>query len=203
MLRFISYLRQHYWVTVVVAATLPGTSAAGIEFVATGGVQGPWPIGAAIAGGIFTALVLKIVRPSNAIQPSPTIEEANLTNATKGAPSNTEGRFFSPRSLDELVDDVRGQTSIVAREVSKRHIGHWLRIRGSITDVSDYEDWIWVHISSSSSDVTLTLEFNKNLWREKLVAYNGGDEISAIGKIESIENGYRGHINLEDCELLP
>lgn len=203
MLRTINYLRRRYWTTVVVAATLPGASAAAIEFVVTNGVQGPWPIGTAIAGGVLTAVVLRFVQIPELTQTHSGAETVLSPDSSQFLPSKTGGRFFSPRSLDELVGELEGQTSIVAREVSKRHIGHWLRVRGRISDVSEYEDWIWVHISPLNSDIRLMLEFTKKSWHEKLVAYNAGDEISAIGKITSIEKSYRGYIELEDCELQP
>ncbi len=230
MRRVVGYGKSRYWLTLLVAAALPSVTAAGVEYVMTRGVSGEIPIAAAVVGGIVTMFALKFIetpedneRPEVAEIPEKPLNKSSVGHTSlsddvarhepiQSVPKITEvpnpsgqlieERFFSPRTLDELVAEVKGLTNIVAEDVSKRHIGHWLRVEGCVKDVWKRGASVSLLVGPLDTEVLLHMEFDGSLWRERLVAFNVGDQVSAIGKIESIGFYLRGSVRLEKCELV-
>ena len=184
------------WATVAVAMILPGVLTAAVEYVITRGVSGAISIGAAVIGGLLAAILLSFIErpviPEPPNQPEPLSERVSLSSET---------RVFSPRTPTELVAEIEGKsmTTLTAAAVSQRHIGQWLRVNGSIDNIYDWLGSITVSIKTLEHQTSMTLQFNKNVWLETLKPFNIGDQITAIGKIDSISSI---SVTLEECELI-
>lgn len=202
MQRAIRYGKSRYWTTVAVATVLPGVATAVIEYIVANGVKGLWPIAIAVMGGCLTMLALKLIKAPDFSEVASPTEISLSLEVPAYAGRLVEGRFFSPRTPDELVAEITGQTDIVAAEAIKRHIGHWLRVAGSVRDVSDRGGSVLLYIDLSDSRVSFSMEFNREYWRERLVAYNKGDQVVAIGQINYINSHIGGVIRLDDCEFV-
>ena len=201
MRKILGRLRNRYKTTVAFAAISPGLFATAIEYLVTGGTQGFIPIGAALGGGVISVAILELIEDDDSsrrasFQPLTPISEISSQSGVR-----TDGRFYSPRTIDELVAEVKGLTDIAAEGVSKRHVGHWLKIRGKVDNITEYENWVFLFVSLTNSNVRVTLDFDGNIWRERLIALNKGDEIAASGKIEAISGTLGGSIDLEECEV--
>ena len=189
-------VRKNYWATVAAATILPGIIAGIIEYVVTKGVSGWLPLAAALIGGLLTMAVLWLIEKQRSHE-SPASPE--LPDPPESPGSMTEGKIFSPRTPAELVAEVEGLTEIAAEDVSRRHIGQWLKVEGRIFNVSGRGDRVRASLSSQIRQPFIALYFVANDWREILKAYNSGDRLSAIGKIEAVSSG---SITLEECELV-
>ena len=131
-----------------------------------------------------------------------TVESREQIMAPAEQPRRPDSRkIFSPRTPEELVAAVDGLTEIAAAEVSNRHIGHWLRVDGTISDISEIFGSITVRLARGDDKVSVSLWFNEDDWRDSLVTLNIGDYVSAEGKIKRVATF--GFVTLEDCELLP
>ena len=204
------------WYWVVAGATLPGSFAAIIQYILTGGVSGWIPLVATLLGGIVAAVVLLFTakrRPldlTKSYEPlEPLIEgraippriPAELVAEIKGLEPLAEGRAISPRTPAELVAEIKGLTEIVATDVSRRHIGQWLRVQGQVQDVSQrFIPKGKIIVSITDAETALNLYFDAKIWGSQVSLFNVEDRISAIGKIDRI--GRIGWINLEECELV-
>lgn len=225
MQRFLKYLKNRPRIIFTLAIILPGVFVSIFEYILTDGISGEKPILAALAGCVLAAILLMFVKPdetskkSEKGQPSDIQKkrEAFLKNfehevskvvqepatpetSTPSSPpdSPTEERIFSPRTPVELVDEIKGMTGVVAKRVSERHIGQWLKVTGPVKDVSNKGDEIFVYISKT--EPSMLLYFDASRWGKSLASYNVGDQISVIGQIEYISRG--GSVRLEKCELV-
>ncbi|MCY4653977.1 MAG: hypothetical protein OXC95_12535 [Dehalococcoidia bacterium] len=224
MRKLVRYSKRHYWQTVAGSVILPGALAGVAEYALTQGVSGLIPILAAVIGGILTMVSLTFIQPTQEYDDdantesreisrrSATHSSANSESSTSGGTSevpirpviieksshSVEGKFFSPRTPNELVDEVKGMTDVVATRVSARHIGQWLKVDGPIEDVSTEVREICVQILET--EPSFFLYFDESSWSTRLASFNVGDQISVIGKIRRI--GRFGYVTLEECELV-
>ena len=105
-------------------------------------------------------------------------------------------RVFSPRTPEQLLDEVKGKTEMAAQLITKRHIGQWLRGESEIVNISQdkHNDKIYVGLLGPFSC------YFSDSWKNKLAGYNPRDRIRVIGQIEKISP--MGIIRLVDCELV-
>ena len=108
-----------------------------------------------------------------------------------------EPRVYSVRTAKELREEVEGKTELVAKDISRRHMGNWIDFSGSIKQVTGSNSSILVECVSSTGDRWLC-RFDSEEWRDRLARFDQGDEISGCGKIWSI---FSTSIGLEDCSL--
>ena len=182
------------WYWVVASAILPGSFAAIIQYILTGGVSGWIPLVATLLGGIVAAVVLLFTAKRRPL---------DLTKSYEPLVPLTEGRAISPRTPAELVAEIKGLTEIVATDVSRRHIGQWLRVQGQVRDVSQRfisKGTIIVSITGAETTLLLFLYFDAKIWGSQVSSFIVGDRISAIGKIDRIDR--TGLIRLEECALV-
>ena len=211
MLRF---ARAYPKVSVLIGMTLPGLIAAIIEYLLTNGVSGVAAIPSAIVGGLVSAVVLIFLNrsvPSQSPQPieQPQDEGTFVPTIHSGLsePAESQGsvvqlsgdRFFSPRTPAELVAELEGKTDLVAKDLTKRHMGHWMRVNGQINDVEDQFPDVVVYLRETQSQPMMALSFEPDLWKSRLGSLNLGDQIEAIGKINRVGSGW---VRLEECELV-
>ena len=217
--RVVKYIKRRPWITITIAAVLPGACASLIEYVMTNGVSGGIPIIAAIAGGAVAAILLHLLRAHNSNDQLETVEsgvvrevirEISVEDLDENArqsilpDSATEERVLSPRTPAELVDEIAGMTELVAECHSARHIGQWLRVEGPVEDVSRY--YKEIRLTLGEAETSLFLTFDECRWSERLQSLNVGDRVVAIGKISRVRramsSGLGGYVSLEACELI-
>lgn len=198
MRQVVRFAKRWYWTSIIIGTVAPGSIAALIMYIATDGVTGWLPVVAAVLGGLLTAGVLSLIgghEPTN--QPG------------SGLPSIptpfSQGKVFSPRTPDELVNEVKGLTDIRRQHVIQLHLGEWLHVAGCIRDVQQISpgDEIKVSVALKESGVTAFMVFVPSYWQASLQAANIGDTISANGRIKNVEFflGY-GSVTLDECELV-
>ena len=186
----------------------------------TQGISGWVPVAVALIAGLVTMVVLKLMQTPNWPEPavphnlpvvlpiitveapkSPVESPIITVKPPEAHESKVGDRIISPRTPDELVDEVKGKTKIAANSISKRHIGQWLIVSGTIFEIYklNSSEYTTVHLRKTESQPDMMLGFVSTEWHEVLSAFNVGDTISAMGKIESISN--LGYVSLEDCKL--
>ena len=211
MRRLVRYARGRYWISVIIAAVLPGTIAGVIEYAMTDGVSGWIPVSAAFAGGLATFALLRLVDVNKPNEAHGSSDEAVTPTDRKGSPLKTTveltpsvlaGKDMSPRTPAELVAEIEGFTQIAAASAVKRHVGLWLPVEGTVVDVSErsFDQTIGVYLRESKDGVTVMLDFDGTRWRAQLSSLNVGDQLAAVGRIEDIH--FSGFVNLEECSLL-
>lgn len=220
--RLLRFIKTRPWVTIIFAAILPGTCASVVEYFLTSGVSGQIPIIAAISGGSLAAMLIVVLYLLKAhdrngqleagepvvvrevIREIPVEELDENTRQSTFPDSDTEERIFSPRTPAELVGEIAGMTTMVAERHSERHIGQWLRIEGLVDDVSSH--YKEIRISIHKTEALLFLSFDESRWGSRLLSLNVGDNVVAIGRIDSIRlpilGGEGGSVFLKECELI-
>ena len=205
------FAKRWYWTSVTVSAVGPGAIAASIQYIATGGVTGWWPVAAAVLGGLMTAGALRLIgehEPTNQprVVPLPPLQ-ADQPIAQPSLPPApfVQGKVFSPRTPDELVNEVKGLTDIRRQHAIQLHLGQWLHVAGRIRNVEQMapDDEITVSVDLTESGVTVFMDFAPSYWQARLQAANINDTISSIGKIKDVRSyGGNGFVSLDECELL-
>ena len=180
MRRILGLLRRRYWATVLVATLLPAALVGFFEYVMSGGTSGWVPLWAGLASGIITVIVLLLIQSFE---------------------SKPVDRAFTPRSENELVDQVRGLTEMAAKPIVDRHIGSWMTVRNlPVYDVTtESGDVVLVENMPSYTRPGFFLSFDKKEWIDKLKILNRGDTINMIGRISDISDDI---IWLEQCEIV-
>ena len=203
--------RSHYRLSVTVAAILPGLLATAVEYYLTDGVSGISSIVAALAGGIVTSIILAFVEPVKPTEPnmrSQVNENPDFTDVSqsfelsRGQTASgplVKGRIYSPRTPVELVSAIEGITKIMADRINEPHLGQWLRVSGTVNDVSNEVDEINVFLTKTASQPYLALYFASKDWSQRLIVLRPGDTIHAEGEIAHISE-YT--VMLKHCELI-
>lgn len=183
--------------TALVGFVLPAVMATVIEYVLTGGTTGVIPIIAALLAGVPTLVVLYSLG-AFADQSEPQTDN-QIEPQTGNQIDDRQDRYFTPRPLRDLVREQQENTTLIANQMSKRHIGHWKKVEGRVLDVYSVNRGIVIFAETTGEDVRVFLYFDANRWNTKLNSIDKSDVISVIGQIDKIE---RRNVSLENCELL-
>ena len=139
-----------------------------------------------------------IMQPSSQLADQPEIVQPRL-------PAHlVQGKAISPRSPDDLVNEVKGKTDIMRQHTIRPYLGQWLYVTGHIRNVRQgaLGDVITVSADLTKSDVSVILRFDSSSWQARLQVAHIGDTISAIGKFKDVEfYGGDGIVSLDECEL--
>jgi hypothetical protein len=101
---------------------------------------------------------------------------------------------ITPKYLSDLYDS---HTSIQADALVKPLLGQWMRVSGSVLEVTKMAaGYPFVQIKNKDN-VHLALSFSEK-WSGKLSVLAKGHDITVVGRISSTGNST---IRLEDCEL--
>ena len=166
--------RAQHWLAYSGATILPGTLAAILEYILSGGTSGWIPIVAAAAGGILAWVILPHILPS------PT------------------SRIFVKKTGSELVEKIKDMTDVAAEPIVDSYIGLWMDVNGRINNVARGIGTVTVYIDGGDVGPGFVLSFGKRLWFDKLKILDKGEKISAVGQIEGVSELF---ISLEKCEL--
>ncbi len=194
----------------IIGGGVAGIFAGIIEYALSSGTSGLVP---AVAAGVTMLILLiwdrtltpkqeKKHHTSHAID-----SKRNKEGGSKAQPESplpVEGeRIFSRRTPEELVALVKDQTAWTASNLTKPHIGTWLRIEGAVKNIHPpfhNNIMVVVDLSRGSSSLLVFLSFDETHWRDRLHILTLGDRITAIGKIHKILD--QEAIDLEECELI-
>lgn len=157
------------------------------EYIRSGGVSGLTSVVAVLVGGVVGLAVGRIVM---------------------GKPPQPERRL-SPRSPEELMRLTEGLTQIEAKAATIHHLGTWLKVQGTVSEVSEIFGKVRVNIRylmplDMDTEVTyfphrdIEAAFDKP-WFGSVITLRIGDQVTVIGKIDSI---YSTGICLKGCELV-
>ena len=193
----------------IIGGGVAGIFAGIIEYVLSSGTSGLVP---AVAAGVTTLILFiwdRTLTPKQEKEPhtghaiDSKHDEEDGSKAQPESPLPVEGeRLFSRRTPEELIALVKGQTGLTASDLTKPHIGTWLRIEGPIYNIdppSHSTITVVMDLSGGFSDLLVFLSFDETHWRDRLRILDIGDSITAIGKIHQIDNA---GISLEECELI-
>ena len=114
----------------------------------------------------------------------------------------------SPSDLSDLLDKCSNLTDYHADKVKEPYLKKWLKISGDVVNVEKREkssirrESILVQCDypmlGASESVTVYMEFDAGMWEIRLADLKRGDQITALGKIGSLEEHW---IILKNCEL--
>ena len=203
--------KRRYW-QLAVGAIGSGTASAIIEYILTGATTAWLPLVIMVAILLLLLAVFWVLHePEQKNQPeivqSPPLptSQPEIVQPPPLPAHLAQGRIFSPRSPDELVNEVKGLTDIRRQHAIQLHLGQWLHVEGRIRNVGQMapDDEITVSVDLTKSGVTVFMDFAPSYWQARLQAANIGDTISAIGKIENVQSyGGDGFVSLDECELV-
>ena len=125
------------------------------------------------------------------------VQGDQVVQVVEGDQGVQDDRFFTPRTVKELKGEVEGKTELAAEDASRRHVGHWMRVSGQVTDVTgDFGD-VMMTVETNEDDLVFC-QFDEKVWRGRLVGFNEGDTVKVAGQIERIS---RFGVGLVACEL--
>lgn len=107
-------------------------------------------------------------------------------------------RVFSQRTPQELVDETQGKTSVQVTDITKRHLGTWLRVEGPVEEIFQVYWSCYVTISDDTG-VRIEMEMGAWRWGRKLRAMDIGDNLIVEGVIKEISSFA---IDLTACEIV-
>ena len=189
-------------VAIVAGIVVPGVATAIAEYVLTGGLQGTWPVVAAVIGATVAAIAWGFLdRQANRNQVKTMQQVVVAQNTSIVLSPEHDGKTFSPRTSAELVRELKDLTTVAAQRAAERHIGLWKVVSISIwdVDVQSYYGRMRVTGKDVKDGTLLLLRFESTRWKIALETLNKGDRISALGRIERITDSF---VSFKDCELL-
>ena len=117
-----------------------------------------------------------------------------------GAFGDENGRFFTPRTPAELVEEMNGKTSIAQKAIIKRHKGHWMTVEGDLAG-ADYLLWgVLASLRSTQTQPSIMLRFLSPKWRKAFKPFNEGDRIRVTGQVDNADHTW---VTLRKCEIVP
>jgi hypothetical protein len=121
--------------------------------------------------------------------------------AASPAPASASDRIIVDRTPEQLTASFKGVTGVQARDRIARYLGNWMRVSGTVSDVSMVTaELVSVRFAERSimtyNDVVMYFRGKK--WIDRLVLMNQGDKLSVIGKIDKVSPV---SLDLEYCEI--
>jgi hypothetical protein len=115
----------------------------------------------------------------------------------------TPGRVYVALSVPALIEPFGSHTTAQAKQLVAAYKGKWLRVAGTVHDVSQSEfkgRWTVTPDSDPNSGWTasLALIFTAS-WKDHISVLRRGDPVVADGQLSTIESW---GVILEDCELV-
>ena len=190
-------IRQHRMLTVLVGVVPPGVLTALLQFLFDSEIPGLTAIYCSLAGGVFAGALVIIADSLDPAKSTGTLGASIASIVQQPAP-HSYGRIFSRRTPEELVEEISGITSLVAKRLVDRHRGQWLRVNGVVRDVEETAGCGTVVLDRSDSQPAVRLEFDLDSHGAILGSLNVGDEFASIGKIEDVQQSM---VFLGSCEL--
>ena len=191
-------LKNHRVIASAMGFLGSGVTGAVVEYLMTGGTSGIVPIIAAFVGGIPVAIWLYFLGGSGGEEnPGFAVQAAQGVERSQGDDGNRRKRFFTQWTVDEMVNEQQGKTSLSATATSRKHEGHWLRFTGPVFDVDEFGGEIRIPIDADVSGLVHT-RFDKKRWAGQSGILRKGDVVTVVGRIQST---YDGGVSLTDCEL--
>lgn len=112
------------------------------------------------------------------------------------------GRQFADATPAEMQGVFKEHTTIQAHKLVEPHLGKWVRLTGSLRDVSKWHGTfaqVTLDDYNVMSDVTVFMYFtDKEVVDGRLAALNRGVEMTIVGKVERIS---ASHVDLTECEI--
>ena len=199
----LSLLTKTNAIVLGIAVVLPGVGGGIAEYFITNGLSGWGPVWGALIGGLSTIAVMWFLESRKPVGTQSPTDQYQPLQTTTPQVSIAGDKVLSRRTPHELVDLVRGRTTIDADYVSKPYLDAWLRVEGSVFDVQEKTRFrgnsLQVNVKSLQGDLLFFLDFDTDMWGPRLRTLKVGDRISTIGKIIRIDEGY---LSLEECELV-
>jgi hypothetical protein len=147
------------------------------------------------------------IRASASEQKRPATEPINLPPLGFAPPPNSSrDRIFVPEGVNtEFLRNLyeEGHTNLQADKLAQAYIGKWIRVQGSVSNVSKIGEKVSVLIKGGHSpfdaDYLTALWLSFEADHERLEMLRSGDTVTAIGKIDRFG---KFDVHLEECELV-
>jgi hypothetical protein len=118
--------------------------------------------------------------------------------APREAPESPEERVFSDLPIETLLRPFKEHTSVQANAMVGIYLGTWLKVTGSLYNVEVDTHVVRVVIDANARSIRLLFLYFSVEWAQKLSVLQRGSVISAIGKIDRLEEG---SLSMKHCEL--
>lgn len=108
--------------------------------------------------------------------------------------------FLGSNSTPEfLVAQVKGHTKLQARKVIEVYLGKWLKVAGTVQDVSDrFSRGVEATVILPSS-LWVVLDFDAR-WTDRVSILIKGSAITVVGQLQAVSEG--GVVTLGQCEIV-
>ena len=171
-----------------------------VEYFLTGGTSTLIPLWAGVVGALIAWIVCHfLLRREDS--PRELLRREDSPREVLHSQANEEP-FYTPRTPTELLDAIRGRTSIEVERINERNIGSRIRVRGEVNDISkrseEYILTINLEREGDESSVFVIAYFDES-WSSKLRTLEIGDQLNIDGEIEDI-NKY-GFIRLTNSRF--
>ena len=141
---------------------------------------------------------------TNKAQTQPTITQPHSLPVSD-LPKTDVIQFQSPTdevetlwTLDEILKSVEDCTNMQIADITRPHMGKWLKVNEIVGNVYEHKDTVSVSLGKDLQR-NIFMAFDKKRWIARLETMKIGDRLFAKGKIEQIQK-YR--IWLEDCKVI-
>lgn len=114
--------------------------------------------------------------------------------------TDSRGRVFISDSLKDLVSLTHNRTTLESKRETKRYVGKWLKVAGTVTevDVRLGEITVTLRVKEGDNATTVFADFSEPQWSHHLSVLRRGHVLSLEGRIESV---YDSWVGLKECEL--
>jgi hypothetical protein len=120
-----------------------------------------------------------------------------LTPSTQS--DGKDDRVFVPIKTGDLMGIYRGHTNIQANKLAASYLGKWIRVSGTVNDISVFGDGdVSLSLNTAPDPWPHHLRFSSE-WLRRLEILPRGYDLTVEGKIEEIQ---RHHLVLVNCVLV-
>jgi len=134
----------------------------------------------------------------------------NLTRRNKKKASEIktemkEERIFVSVAPEDLMKIHKGHTEIQANKLTASYIGKWIKVSGTVQNVSKSLDNQKVYVSLDDEGSSIfdyffeQMAFSSDQWLERLEIIPRGHHMTVIGQIDGIDSH---RLSLVNCELI-
>jgi hypothetical protein len=167
-------------------------------------IHSPWWGFAPAALVVISTLILLLrefvfSRPSDVVPYK--VTDSSLSKASEAVPAAKGERIFVNEKVtpDYLQDFFRDHTAMQAENLLKPFVGKWMKVSGSITNVTGFSSGVTLAVRESNKGLIGLFLYFGTEWIDHLAILRRGDEVHAIGKITKVDSLV---VVLEDCELV-
>jgi hypothetical protein len=152
----------------------------------------------------LVVLVFNVIRAPYHLHAAQRAESAALRSEVARLTARQTERIEVRIQPQDLIKQLSPLHSFQADAIMKDYVGKWMRVSGEVRNVDedkrDKTMTVLLRLSGDPGSPRIQLIFDAPTWRDRIVVYQKGVQMSAVGKIRSFSGL---SMDLTDCELRP